>query len=132
MHGVGDGVHEVHHAEEPHEAPALKVGVEGKVYDDARGKYADDEPGLELAPSRAGALDDVAHDGVVYRIEDPCGNHDSGNCGELCHGKGAGEQNVHHKEVDEEIVHHVPAHRAEREHDEVSLSGFHIVHEKHL
>lgn len=65
VHRVGYRIHEVDHSEEPHKAPALKIGVERKIHDDRGREYADDEPGLEFAPARARALDDVAHDRVV-------------------------------------------------------------------
>ena len=65
MHRVGYRIHEVDHSEEPHKAPALKIGVERKIHDDRGREYADDEPGLEFAPARARALNDVAHDRVV-------------------------------------------------------------------
>ena len=128
MHRVGDRVHEIYDPEEPDEAPALKIGVEGEVYDDARREYADNEPGLELAPAGACALDDVAHDGVVERIEDSCGNNDGGNRGELRIGEAAGEEDEGHYAACEEEIHHVAADRAEREHYKVFLSDFKIFH----
>lgn len=69
MHRVGDRIEEIDHAEKRDEAPALQARVEREIHNDGRGKDADHEPRLELAVARAGALDDVAHDGVVERVE---------------------------------------------------------------
>ena len=128
MHGVGNGIQEIDNAEEPHEAPALKVGVEGKIHDDGGRDYADDEPGLELAPAGAGTLDYIAHNGVVERIENSGGDNDGGYRTELCVGEITGEQNEGHDTAGEQKVHHVTADGAEGEHDQVSFPCFKVVH----
>ena len=128
MHGVGNGIQEIDNAEEPHEAPALKVGVEGKIHDNGGRDYADDEPGLELAPAGAGALDYIAHNGVVERIENSGGDNDGGYRTELCVGEITGEQNEGHDAAGEQKVHHVTADGAEGEHDQVSFPCFKVVH----
>ena len=46
MHRVGYRVHEIDDAEEPHKVPSLKIGVEGKIHDDARREHTDDECAL--------------------------------------------------------------------------------------
>ena len=114
MHRVRDAVREVDDAEEYDERPALKRRVERQEYDNGRGKYACQKPRLEFAPFRAGALDDVAHDRIVQRIEDTCCDHDSGDskqlrvCELLC------EHDVREEATGEQVVHHVAANSAQR------------------
>ena len=128
MHGVGYRIHEVDDTEEPYEAPALQIGVKRKVHDHGGGYYADDEPRLELAPACACTLDDVAHDGVVQRVENSCRDNDCGYRTELCVGEVAGEENKCHNAAREQEIHHVTADCAEGEHDQVSFPCFKVVH----
>ena len=115
MHGVGDGVEEVHQAKEPHEAPALQLGVEHQVHHHRGAEDADHQPGLELAVAAAGALDDVAHDGVVQRVKDPGRHHDGGDGGELGRGEKAGKQHKGQKLAGKQVIDHVPANGAQGE-----------------
>ena len=128
VHGVGDAVEEVDDAEEPHEAPALEARVEGQIDHDRGGEDADDQPGLELAPAGARALDDVAHDGVVQRVEHTGGDHDGRDGGELSGGKLVGEEDKGVEVAGDQVVHHVAPHGAQGEHDEVFLLRGLFVH----
>jgi len=126
MHGVGDAVHEVHHAEEPYEAPALKLRIEKQVHDHRRCDDTYHEPRLEFAPAGAGALDDVAHDGVVERVEHACADHYRAYCRKLRRGERAGEQHIGEQIAGDKVIHHVAANCAEREHYKVFLSLYDI------
>ena len=116
MHSEGDGVEEVHNAEEDDEAPALQGGVEGGGDHGGGGRNANDQPGLELTEPGAGAFDDIAHDGVIQPVKHPGCHHDDGDGAKLGSRQLPGEQNVGQKEVGKQRVAHVPAHGAQREH----------------
>ena len=131
MHRVGDGVEEVHDAEEPDEAPALELDVEGQIDDHGGGQDTDDEPGLELAPARARALDDVAHDRVVQRVEHAGGDHDRGDRGKLRGGELVGEEDKGQQIAGDEVIHHISADGADGEHDQVSFDDLLIFHAFH-
>lgn len=83
VHGVGNAEQEIGNAEKPDKAPALELRVEQSVDHHGGRQYADDQPGLEFAPFGAGALNDVAHDGVVQRVKYPGAHHDGRDSGEL-------------------------------------------------
>ena len=65
---------------------------------------------------------------IVERIENSRGDDDGGDRGKLGVCEAAGEQNKGHHAAREEIVHHVAADRAEREHYQIFLSEFKILH----
>ena len=123
-HGVGDAEEEVHEAEEPHEGPPLELGVEGGIDDQRGGDHARQYPGLELAVLAPGALDDVAHDGVVQSVEDPGAEHDGRDGGELARGEVLGEEHEGQQKVGDQGVDHVPAHGAQGEHDQILSVAF--------
>ena len=128
VHRVGDRIQEIDHAEKRDEAPSLQIRVEREIHDDGRGQDADHEPRLEFAVARAGALDDVAHDGVVERVEHARADHDRRHRAELCGGEMAREQNEGENEVGEQVIDHIPSHRAEGEHPEIAFIRCHVFH----
>ena len=67
------------------------------------------------------ALYDVAHDGVVERVKYSRGNDDGGYRAELRIRKAARKEHEGYDAAREQIIHHVPADRAEREHYEIFL-----------
>ena len=128
MHRVGYRVHEIDNSEEPDKAPALKVGIEGEVHYDRGREYSDDEPGLEFTPACACAFDDVAHYGVIERVEYSRGDDDSRYRAELSIREAAREQNIGYDAACEQVIYHIPADGAEREHDKIFLSLLEIFH----
>ena len=130
VHGVGDAVEEVHDSEEPDEAPALELDVEREVDHDGGGQDADEQPGLEFAPAGAGPLDDVAHDRVVQRVKDAGGDHDARDRAQLRGRELVREQHEGQQIARDQVVHHIPADRADGEHDQIFLDDalfFHVV-----
>ena len=94
VHGEGDGVHEVHHAEKDDEVPSLQGAVEGNVDHNAGQQNTNDQPRLKFAEPGAGALNDIAHDGVIEGIEDTGAHHDGGNGGQLGCRQASGKEHV--------------------------------------
>ena len=128
MHRIGDRIEEIDHAEKRDEAPALQIRVEREIHDDGRGEDADHEPRLELAVTRAGTLDDVAHDGVVERVEHARADHDRRHRAELRGGEMARKQDIREYEVGEQVIDHIPSDRAKGEHPEIALIRCHVFH----
>ena len=93
MHGICNGIHEIHETEEDHEGPAVKLDIEGKINDYGCGDYSYQKPWLVFTPPCPGAFNDVSHNRVIQCIEDPCSHHDHGNGHKLCSCKLMGEQN---------------------------------------
>ena len=128
VHGVGDGIHQIDEAEERHEAPAFQSGVEGGVHHRTGQQNADQQPWLEFAIAGASAFDDVAHNGVIQRIEYPSGHHNGRNGRQLRRRQAAGEQNVGQDKVGKQGVDHIPAYGAQGEHPQVFLRSSGFVH----
>ena len=128
VHRVGDAVHKVDKAKEPHEGPALQMHVEGQV-DDQRGRQdADHKPGLELTPARTGVLDDVAHDGVVERVKDARADHDRRDGRKLRRRELVREEHKGEQITRDEVVDHVSPDGAEREHEQIAFGNFCVFH----
>ena len=89
---------------------------------------ADHDPGLELAPFRARALDDVAHDRVVERVKDPRTDHDRRNGRKLRCRQRARKEHKGQKKVRDQGIDHVAPHGAEGEHDQVFPGLFFVFH----
>ena len=132
MHCVGYRIQEIDNSEEPHKAPALKIGVERKIHDDRGREYADDEPWLEFAPACARAFNDVAHDRVVERVEYSRGDDYCGYRTKLRVCEVSRKQNECYDAACEQIIDHVPADGSEWEHDKVFLSLLEIFHDNLL
>ena len=122
MHRVSDAVCEVDEAEECDKLPALEFGIERQVDNDGCRHNADQKPGFELAPLRSRLFDDVAHDRIVQRVEDPGCDHDGADRQELFLRQLFREHDVCQDAVIEQEIHHVPADSAERVEDQVFLS----------
>ena len=129
VHGIGDGMQEVHHAEEHDEAPALEGGIERGDHHRRGGQNADGQPGLELAEAGAGTLDDIAHDGIVERVEHPRRHHNGGDGAQLRGGELPGKHHIGEQKIGEQAVGHIPAHRSQGEHPEIAAVAFFLVHE---
>ena len=83
MHGVCQAVQEIDDAKCPDETPALQAGIENERHDKGRADDTDEKPGLELAPFRAGALNDITHDRIIDCVKNTGSNHDAGDGGQL-------------------------------------------------
>ena len=128
MHSVGNAVQEVHDAEEDHEGPAGQLHIEGQVNDHGSGEDADDQPGLEFAPSAAGALDDIAHDGVVQRVKNTGGDHDRRDRAQLRRVQLLCIENKSQQIARDQIVDHIAAYGAQGEEPEILFCYSFFVH----
>ena len=79
-----------------------------------------------------GMLNDVAHDGIVQRVEDPGADHDRSDRPKLSVRQLLCEQDKCQKIVCDQCVDHIPADSAERKHDQVLFHCLIAVHDKHL
>ena len=128
MHRIGDAVHKVDKAEEPDEGPALQSYVEGQIDHDRGRQDADHKPGLELAPARAGMLDDIAHDRVVERVKNTRCDHDGRDGRQLRRGELVREEHEGEQIAGDEIVDHVAPDGAEREHEQIAFGDLIVFH----
>ena len=116
MHRIGDAVQEINQTEERDKSPAVQLDIECEIDDNRGGQNPNDKPGLEFAPSGAGAFNDVAHQRIVQGVEDTGSDHDRSDGAELGISKLMREQYKGQQITVDQVVHHIPADSAEREH----------------